>query len=485
MRYIILTLIAVMLMISLSNKAHSDAIWDQVKGIKEAVVKEVSCDKETGSVYVASPKRVYKTSDSGLTWKQVLAVSANNSINYIGVSRAGVFVLTEKGVFKSEDSGASWEKVFKSSGEKDSPFHINFSKDNVVYLGTGEGLFISRDEGSSWQKGFDEAGDLNVKWIEFLGKDVYMIVDKGVYKETENGWDRVFVTTTEDILYDPDVFDEDQTSLAPINSMLVEKDKMFLATDIGVFTSVDNGKNWPRLPLSGLISQKIKRLLVSDNDLFALSDKGVFVLYDNSKVWNELYKGLADNRTWSFSQEPSGLIWLSTNKGVYKSNIKASSFSVTKIEKHASIEEFDKLKHLFKNEPTILQVQEKAIDYAEVHPDKIRSWRGKASINAVLPELSLDYDKTVTYDSGSDRYYTGPRDWGVSLKWDLADLIWNAQQTSIDTRSKLMVQLRDDIMDEVTRVYFERRRVQIEKELSPPSNKKEGIELNLRIQELT
>ncbi|MFH1783224.1 MAG: hypothetical protein ABH848_06375, partial [Candidatus Omnitrophota bacterium] len=47
------------------------------------------------------------------------------------------------------------------------------------------------------------------------------------------------------------------------------------------------------------------------------------------------------------------------------------------------------------------------------------------------------------------------------------------------------VQLRDDIMDEVTRVYFERRRVQIEKELSPPSNKKEGIELNLRIQELT
>ena len=41
-------------------------------------------------------------------------------------------------------------------------------------------------------------------------------------------------------------------------------------------------------------------------------------------------------------------------------------------------------------------------------------------------------------------------------------MIFSTEQTSIDVRSRLMVQLRDDILDEVTRLYFERRRLQLE-----------------------
>ena len=48
-----------------------------------------------------------------------------------------------------------------------------------------------------------------------------------------------------------------------------------------------------------------------------------------------------------------------------------------------------------------------------------------------------------------------------------------------------MVQLRDDIMNEITRTYFERRRLQIETYLSPPRDIKQILEKDLRIQELT
>ncbi|MGB2705644.1 MAG: hypothetical protein WBC74_02140 [Candidatus Omnitrophota bacterium] len=58
-------------------------------------------------------------------------------------------------------------------------------------------------------------------------------------------------------------------------------------------------------------------------------------------------------------------------------------------------------------------------------------------------------------------------------------------QTTIDIRSKLMVQLRDDIVDEVNRSYFERRRVQIELLTDPPSALPEILKKRLRIQELT
>ena len=47
-----------------------------------------------------------------------------------------------------------------------------------------------------------------------------------------------------------------------------------------------------------------------------------------------------------------------------------------------------------------------------------------------------------------------------------------------------MVQLRDDIVDEVTRTYFERRRLQANMLLSPPSEQ-QALEQELRLQELT
>jgi len=85
--------------------------------------------------------------------------------------------------------------------------------------------------------------------------------------------------------------------------------------------------------------------------------------------------------------------------------------------------------------------------------------------------------------------FNGPQDrtegWDLNLSWDLADLIWNNAQTTIDIRSKLMVQLRDDIVDEVTRAYFERRRLQIELVTDPPNAMPKLLKTRLRIQELT
>ena len=76
-----------------------------------------------------------------------------------------------------------------------------------------------------------------------------------------------------------------------------------------------------------------------------------------------------------------------------------------------------------------------------------------------MPDLSLDYDKTVTYDSGLDRYQTGPYDWGVSISWDMGDIIWNTYEDDVDTRSRLITQLRINILDDINTIYHERLRI--------------------------
>ena len=68
-----------------------------------------------------------------------------------------------------------------------------------------------------------------------------------------------------------------------------------------------------------------------------------------------------------------------------------------------------------------------------------------------MPRLSLGFsesnDANIEIYKSSSNYYVvdGPheidRDWSIDLTWDLADLVWNSAQTSIDVRSKLMVQL--------------------------------------------
>jgi hypothetical protein len=153
---------------------------------------------------------------------------------------------------------------------------------------------------------------------------------------------------------------------------------------------------------------------------------------------------------------------------------------------------------MFSHEPSMEEIRVAAIEYAQVHPDKITNWKKAAANKAWLPKLSFAYGKsndwqssTYFYSTASEKYtnddVTEGKDdsWSISLGWNLGDLIWNTSQTSIEIRSNAMVKLRDDILNEVTRLYFERRRLQHEILLSPSTDTMEKIEKDLRLQELT
>jgi len=73
----------------------------------------------------------------------------------------------------------------------------------------------------------------------------------------------------------------------------------------------------------------------------------------------------------------------------------------------------------------------------------------------------------------------------VSLSWELADLVWGDDQTNIDVRSRLTVQLRNDILDDLRRVYYERKRLRFDLMANPPRDLKSRFEKESRIQELT
>ncbi len=149
------------------------------------------------------------------------------------------------------------------------------------------------------------------------------------------------------------------------------------------------------------------------------------------------------------------------------------------------------------NEPSIKDVQREAIRYAEVEPEKIKLWRKQAAAKALFPKMGLEIGRNVSdlwhWETGSttrcqDDALVRGRDaieWSASFTWDLGEIVWNPDQTTIDTRSRLMVKLRDEILNEVNKLYFDRQRVKAELANLAIEDKKRRVEKEIKLQELS
>jgi hypothetical protein len=236
------------------------------------------------------------------------------------------------------------------------------------------------------------------------------------------------------------------------------------------------------------LDREINHLLQSpESRLFCSGKAGIFEY--KQERWEELTFGLAAGTVNSLSFGPDGFLYAASENGLFRAKIREEGAAEIGADRSSDSQE-----------PDIRRIQEAAITYAEVGPQKIELWRKQAAKRAFLPKLSISMDRDIDqttssniwgiYSSGSSpgRHYCGPddttrynnRNWGVSLTWDLGSLIWSDDQTNIDVRSRLMVQLRNDILDEVNKTYFERIRVKMELDNLSIEDRKKRFEKELR-----
>ena len=81
--------------------------------------------------------------------------------------------------------------------------------------------------------------------------------------------------------------------------------------------------------------------------------------------------------------------------------------------------------------------------------DKSRAtaWDEAVSGGAVWSLVDRDRDRAEDYDVG------------VSLAWDLGDVAYHPEAIDVSREAREVIELRDDVLDEITQLYFERRRV--------------------------
>ena len=446
-------------------------------------------------IYLGSEEGLYQSIDKGKNWR-LLAPGFVSKVNYIYIDKQDsktVYAGCQDGLFRSQDVGNSWEKIFQGKDAfEQNVLSIAASSGlfKSVYLATAGGLFFSPIDSLNWQKAggkLMDAGIISLSESPLDADTLYIASNKGLFKAKErlSAYERLysaFNSESEDATTDIDSGEEEITPQDYFLSHLAfdpfDYSKLYLGSKGGLFFSQDNGKSWNKLVLSGLFNQEINYCLASakENRLYLATQYGVFDCKEDA--CHQLYQGMDFNQCNQLAMDDADNLYLASDKGLYVISSEERKGLALKID--------NANKKLSAQEPTIQEIQEEAIKYAEVYPEKIARWRKQARLKALMPELTLDYDKTVTTALGAtyDRVQVGPRDWGLTLKWDIGDLIFSTEQTSIDVRSRLMVQLRDDILSEVTRLYFERKRLQLE--LTENTLKtKTRKEKELRLQELT
>ena len=174
----------------------------------------------------------------------------------------------------------------------------------------------------------------------------------------------------------------------------------------------------------------------------------------------------------------------------------------TSLEVHAPVEggtryrTVEEVMAAFADEPAILDVQRMAMEYTHTNREQVERWLSASKNAALLPELKLRYtynnDTDLDYDYLSQtefQYDQGGSKWGtdyrVELKWKLDELVMNSERIRVIGEAQDIVKLRDKVLGEVNRIYFDRRRLQTDLLLNPPSDLKGQLEDQLRLMELT
>lgn len=454
------------------------------------------------AIYLATKDSLYKTTDMKRDWQPIFMLpSGSNEISCFTGTAQGLYAGTKKGLFRSLDGGATWKNVFKTIiPERCSVLCIYTApgRPDKIWIGTERGVFASENAGDRWH---DISGILKnrpVRCLVINNESVYAGADDGLYtgkKGLEIG-ERLLVSSAAGDPEEP-VPDEMSPSAEPrearVNFVSPAGNRLYAAGYKKILYSDDEAKTWRVFTRTGLSGGMNALLASEDGMLYCATTKGVFEYSPDKERWLELYSGRDQKlcvRALMIDNRNSNLLWALTDKGLYR--FESGQFMA---DQYSDVERRTKvLKIIFDREPAFKELREAAMKYAEVEPGKIKNWRWEARLRALLPKIAFGKDNTKStnteiYTSATRDYaVVGPEDistgWDLSISWELGDLIWSDDQANIDVRSRLTTQLRNDILDDLRRIYYERKRLQYELMNNSGDLKKE-FENELRLSELT
>lgn len=462
-------------------------------------VTAVLASGHAGVTFAGAAGGVYRSADGGRTWKRVLRAGIGKGpVRELVSDPAGrsVYAVSGDALYLCSGENGRWERVLTGPGEV-LCIAVNPKAAAVLLAGLAGGVRVSRDGGKSWEEPLEgrPAGPVRQALFDPVRQGTcYAVSDAGLYRSPDAGksWSRLrLISRPEE---EGSMEQEEEELPVPEEAALCRlaadgAGNLYFSTGRGVFLSADAGTTWGPIPTVGMGTPPVSHLLPGPSQaggLYAATSDGVFAYSAEWKAWRPVAELAAQGAGSMGLDAEERLLWVATRRGLLR--LPAAGIDAPHDAREGS-------RLLSSAGPPIAAVHAAAVRYAEVHPGKISRWRTLARLRSLVPSftLGLDRDRDTNIVSstaqGVTRFTAGPERETLSLDfgftWDLADLLWSTDQTAIDVRSRLMVQLRQEVLEETTRLYFERKRLLAEFAGHPSDDPLLDGERDLRVEELT
>jgi hypothetical protein len=142
----------------------------------------------------------------------------------------------------------------------------------------------------------------------------------------------------------------------------------------------------------------------------------------------------------------------------------------------------------FAAEPSVRELQRAAARLAEMHPERVQSWLRRAGKAGILPTVKVSVGRgfdALTRDSAGRPTFTNSDTWRFDLEvsWALDRLVFDRNELRASREAQRVAGRREELLIHVTKLYFERRRLQVDAVLSPESAS--AVDRSIEIEELT
>lgn len=369
--------------------------------------------RDTNTIYAGTWYRPYKSTDGGNNWRLVKEGMIDDSdvfsIDINPTNPDYVIAAACSGIYLSTNKGEQWSKVkgIPSQSRRTRDIKHNPGKPGYVYAGTTEGLWMSTNGGRSFSLTTSKDIEINSIAIHpdnpnrvYIGTNNYGLLvseDAGanfglnngnftsrfayniipdiekpnrLYSTTINtatGGGYVFVSNDFGRTWNPSVgnLDTNRTISFSLVQDRIDTNKIYLATNFGVFQSVNRGTSWEQLKAppppkpvrqsrrsrrtappkvepetektAGFVAAletKINTIVHTEdgkNGYFAGTNEGLYRSYDIAKGWQKVEIGAdVDQQIFAIHVSPKvpQIIWLGTaTSGVLMSNDGGTSWT--------------------------------------------------------------------------------------------------------------------------------------------------------------
>ncbi|MGB5529882.1 MAG: T9SS type A sorting domain-containing protein, partial [Ignavibacteriaceae bacterium] len=198
---------------------------------------------------------LFRTTNGGSSWSQATSgINTGENVTWVAPiiahpSISGTFFVARQRVYKSTNNGGSWTAISSNVNGSSAVREMAISKSNpsVLYATTGSAVFLSIDGGATFTNKtsglpgrtitsvYIHPNDENIAVLTFSGFGT-----NKVYKTTNMGtsWFSIYGNLPDSPVNDVVIYTEDAT----------HPNTYFVATDIGVFLTQDDGTNWVEFP---------------------------------------------------------------------------------------------------------------------------------------------------------------------------------------------------------------------------------------------